>query len=189
MPFALWEVTLTDRSLFFADVANSFIAKRQDGWIWGRHSDKLPPTDLSRQDMKASVLYRIAAVLIVLFDIGHTFGFRQFDPGWGVEALVGSMRSIHFHVQGFSRTYWDLFVGAGFFVSVFLLFAAVVAWQLSGLSADTLARMRGVSWGLALSFVALMILSWRYFFFLPLLFSVLIASCLVAAAWVSAKPT
>ena len=139
--------------------------------------------------MKASLFYRIAAVLIVLFDIGHTLGFRQSDPSWGVDALVGSMRSIHFDVQGFSRTYWDLFVGAGFFVSVFLLFAAVVAWQLSGLSADTLSRMRGVSWGLALSFVALTILCWRYFFFLPILFSVLIASCLVAAAWLSAKTT
>jgi len=71
---------------------------------------------------------------------------------------------------------------------VFLLFAAVVAWQLSGLSADTLARMRGVSWGLALSFVALAILSWRYFFFLPILFSLLIAASLIAAAWLSEKP-
>jgi hypothetical protein len=139
--------------------------------------------------MKASILYRIAAVLIVLFDIGHTFGFRQSDPSWGVEALVGSMRSIHFNVQGFSRTYWDFFVGAGLFVSVFLLFAAVVAWQLSSLSAETLALMRRASWGLALSFVALTILSWRYFFFLPLLFSVLITACLVAAAWLSAKRT
>lgn len=139
--------------------------------------------------MRVSVLYRIAAVLIVLFAIGHTLGFHQFDPSWGVEALVGSMRSIHFNVQGFSRTYWDFFVGSGFSVSVFLLFAAVVAWQLSGLSAETLALMRGISWGLALTFVALTILSWSYFFFLPSLFSVLITVCLVAAAWLSAKPT
>jgi hypothetical protein len=138
--------------------------------------------------MRVSVLYRIAAVLIVLFAIGHTLGFRQFDPSWGVEALVGSMRSIQFDVQGLSRTYWDFFVGSGFSVSVFLLFAAVVAWQLSGLSAETLALMRGISWGLALSFVALTILSWSYFFFLPILFTVLITVCLVAAAWLSAKP-
>ena len=90
--------------------------------------------------MKASVFYRMAAGLILLFDLGHTFGFRQSDPSWGVDTLLSSMRSIHFDVQGFSRTYWDLFVGAGFFVSVFLLFAAVLAWQLGGLSAETLAR-------------------------------------------------
>jgi hypothetical protein len=138
--------------------------------------------------MKASVLYRIAAVLIVLFDIGHTFNFRQSDPNWGVGALIGSMRSIHFGVQGFSRTYWDLFVGAGFFVSVFLLFAAVVAWELGGLSAQTSAFTRRISWGLALCFVALTFLSWRYFFFLPILFSVLIAACLITGTWLSTKP-
>ena len=76
--------------------------------------------------MKASGFYRIASILLLLFDIGHTLGFRQSDPQWGVDALLASMRSIHFDVQGFTRTYWDLFVGAGFFVSVFLLFAAVL---------------------------------------------------------------
>ncbi len=61
--------------------------------------------------MKASTMYRIAAVLLLLFAIGHTLGFRESDPTWGVDALLASMRSIHFDVQGFNRTYWDLFVG------------------------------------------------------------------------------
>jgi len=95
--------------------------------------------------MTASAFIRIAAILLVLFDIGHTLGLRQSDPKWGVDALLASMRSIHFDAQGFSRTYWDLFVGAGLFVSVFLLFAAVLAWQLAGLPAETLAVMRGAT--------------------------------------------
>src|SRR5713101_5986273 len=84
--------------------------------------------------MKASMFYRIAAVLLLLFAVGHTLGFRQSDPKWGVDALLGSMRSIHFDVQGFNRTYWDLFVAAGFSVGVFYLFAAILAWQLGGLA-------------------------------------------------------
>ena len=83
--------------------------------------------------MKASMFYRIAAVLLLLFAVGHTLGFRQSDPNWGVDALLGSMRSIHFDVQGFNRTYWDLFVAPGFSVGVFYLFAAILAWQLGGL--------------------------------------------------------
>src|SRR3984893_11020540 len=75
--------------------------------------------------MKASMFYRIAAVLLLLFTVGHTLGFRQSDPKWGVDALLGSMRSIHFDVQGFNPTYWDLFVAAGFSVGVFYLFAAI----------------------------------------------------------------
>jgi hypothetical protein len=131
------------------------------------------------------MLYRIASILLLLFDVGHTLGFRQSDPKWGVDALLASMRSTHFDVQGFSRTYWDLFVGAGFFVSVFLLFAAVLAWQLAGLPAETLAVMRGTRWALALCFVAVTILSWIYFFTLPIVFLTPITVCLIAAAWLS----
>ena len=68
--------------------------------------------------MKASVFYRIAAVLLLLFAVGHTVGFRQAEPAWGVDGLVRSMRSVHFDVLGFDRTYWDFFVGAGLSVGV-----------------------------------------------------------------------
>jgi hypothetical protein len=138
--------------------------------------------------LKPPTFYRIAAVLLLLFAAGHTIGFLQHDPKWGVDALLGSMRSIHFDIQGFSRTYWDFFVGFGFFVTVFLLFAAVLAWQLGGVPAETLARMRGIAWAFVLCFAAVTVLSWRYFFILPIVFSLLITVCLIAAAWLSAKP-
>ncbi len=137
--------------------------------------------------MKASTFYREASVLLLLFDIGHTLSFRQSDPKWAVGTLLVSMRSIHFDVQGFSRSYWDLFVGAGFFVSVFLLFAAVLAWQLGGLSAEALALMRGPAWALVLCFAAVTVLTCIYFFMLPIIFTSLITVCLAAAAWFSGK--
>jgi len=137
--------------------------------------------------VKASLFYRIAAVLLVLFAVGHTLGFRQSDPAWGVDTLVGSMRSIHFDVQGFSRTYWDLFVAAGFSVGVFYLFAAVLAWQLGSLPAETVAAMRTTVWALALGFAAITVVSWTYLFIVPIVFSILITVCLTAAAWLSAK--
>ena len=114
--------------------------------------------------MKASIFYRIAAVLLLLFAVGHTLGFRQSDPKWGVDALLGSMRSIHYDVQGFNRTYWDLFVAAGFSVGVFYLFAAILAWQLGGLPAASLALMRGTAWAFALCFAAITVVSWRYLY-------------------------
>ena len=137
--------------------------------------------------MKASIFYRIAAVLLLLFAVGHTLGFRQSDPAWGVDALLGSMRSIQFEVQGFSRTYWDLFEAAGFSVGVFYLFAAILAWQLGGLPPATLALMRGTAWAFALCFAAITVVSWRYLFILPIAFSIVITLCLIAAAWFSAK--
>ncbi|MGA8220645.1 MAG: hypothetical protein WB780_03255 [Candidatus Acidiferrales bacterium] len=137
--------------------------------------------------MNAPILYRISSVLLVLFAIGHTLGFRQSDPAWGVDALLSSMRSIHFDVQGFNRTYWELFEAAGFSVGVFYLLAAILAWQLGGLPAATLALMRGTAWAFALCFAAITVVSWRYLFILPIVFSAVITVCLTAAAWLSAK--
>jgi hypothetical protein len=138
--------------------------------------------------VKASTLYRIASVVLVLFAVGHTLGFRQTDPKWGVDAVVASMHSGHFIVQGFDRTYWDFFVAFGLFGSVFVLFAAVLAWQLGGLPPATLASLRGISWALALCFLALTILAWRYLFMLPLISSTVVTVVLLMAAWVAGKP-
>jgi len=98
------------------------------------------------------------------------------------------MRSTHFDILGSSRTYWDFYVGFGLFVSVFLLLAVVLAWQLGGLPAETLARMRGVAWAFPLCFAAITVLSWGYFFIIPIVFSAVTTVCLIAAAWRSAKP-
>ena len=135
--------------------------------------------------MKASMFYRIAAVLLVLFDVGHTSGFPWSDPKWGVD--LGSMQLTHFYIMGFNRTYWDFYVGFGLFVSVLLLLAVVLAWQLGGLPPESLARMRGTAWAFALCFIAVTVLSWKYFFSIPIVFSIVTAICLTAAAWLSAK--
>ena len=77
--------------------------------------------------MKASLFYRIAAALLLLFTAAHTFGFRQNNPEWGADAVLALMRSVRFDAQGFTRTYWDFFSAFGLFFCVFLLFAAVLA--------------------------------------------------------------
>src|SRR5215475_4157130 len=110
---------------------------------------------LWRQAMKASVFYRIAALLLLLFAVAHTLGFRESDPKWGVDALLGSMRSIHFDVLGSSRTYWDLFVAAGYTAGVLYLFAAILAWNLSRLQPGTLVHMRALAWAFAACFAAI----------------------------------
>ena len=137
--------------------------------------------------MKASIFYRAAAVFLLLFALGHTLGFRQSDPQWGVDALLASMKSIHFDMQGFSRTYWDLFLAAGFTVAVFYVFAAILAWQLGGLPPETLSHVRGIAWTFALSFASITVVSWRYLFIVPIVFSLMITVCLVLAAWLSSK--
>lgn len=137
--------------------------------------------------MKASLLYRFAAVLLLLFAVGHTFGFSQTDPTWGIDGMLGPMRSLHFEVQGFNRSYWDFFVGTGYSVGVFLFFSAILAWQLGSLPAGTLALMRGTTWAFALCFAAITMLSVTFLFAIPIGFSAATTLCLTAAAWVSGK--
>jgi len=137
--------------------------------------------------VKARILYRSASVLLLLFAAGHTFGFRQNNPEWGAEAVIALMRSVHFDAQGFTRTYWDFFSAFGLFFSVFLLFSAELAWLLGGLPAETLVRVRSIAWALAICYVAITGLSFRYAFTTPLVFSVLITVFLIAAATLSAK--
>jgi hypothetical protein len=88
---------------------------------------------------------------------------------------------------GSNRTYWDLFVGAGYSVGVLYLFAAVLAWQFGGLPVATLALMRGAAWAFALSFAAITLVSWKYLFIIPIAFSIAITVCLTMAAWSSTK--
>ena len=109
--------------------------------------------------------------------------FRQVDPQWGIDPVITGMKAISFQVLGMQRTYWDFFVGFGFFVSVLQLFATPVAWQLATLDPRVLARMGLIWWGFVVAFVGLSGLSWRYFFPVPLLFSLAIALCLALAAW------
>ena len=137
--------------------------------------------------MKASLLYRVASVLLVLFAIGHTLGFRRVDPKWGVDAAIGTLKATRFNVQGLNRTYWGFYTGFGLFVTVFLLFAAALAWEVGGLPADALFATRVIGWTLALCFVGVTYLSWRYFFTAPVLFSAVITVCLVAAAWLAGR--
>jgi hypothetical protein len=139
--------------------------------------------------MKASVFYRIAAVLLVLFAIGHTLGFRQNNPEWGASSVISAMQSTRFNAQGFSRTYRDFFGAFGLFFSVFLLFAAVLAWQLGRVRAEDFgAFIRRTAWALAISFAAITALSFRYAFTTPIVFSTVITLSLIAAAWLSAMP-
>jgi len=135
--------------------------------------------------MKASLLYRISSVLLILFALGHTLGFRRVDPRWGVDSIIGALRSTHFDVQGLSRTYWDFYTGFGLFVAVLLVFTAVLSWQLGGLPKASLSAMPVITWGLAACFVVVTFLSWKYFFMVPLIFSGAVAICLIAAAWIA----
>src|SRR6476469_8928396 len=81
--------------------------------------------------MTATTPFRICAVVLVLFAMGHTFGFLRFQPGTAEGAAVkAAMESVRFPFGNASRSYAELYRGFGFFVTAYLLFAALISWEL-----------------------------------------------------------
>jgi hypothetical protein len=125
------------------------------------------------------ILYRTAAVLLLLFAALHTVGFTQIDPSWGIDELIARLRSTTFLAQGQTRSYWDFYIGLGYSVTVWQLVAGLAAWELG----RTTAALPLLRWGLVGAMAATAWLSWRYIFPAPLVLSLLIAGCLAWAAW------
>ncbi len=84
--------------------------------------------------MKAILLYRTAAVLLLLFALGHTFGFLRFTPttteGRAVQSAMNNVRL----VTNADFTYGKFYTGFGLFATTYLLFSAFLAWYLGGLT-------------------------------------------------------
>jgi hypothetical protein len=125
------------------------------------------------------VLYRVSAVLIVLLGLGHSAGYPWSDPAWGVD--LHTIQAQHFNVLGFSRTYWQFYVGFGLSVGILLLLPAVTAWQLGNPSPQH-GQRRVIAWVLVLTFAAITLLDCMYFFIIPIVFSAAITVCLILAA-------
>jgi hypothetical protein len=134
--------------------------------------------------MNATLLYRIASVLFLLFAIGHTLGFLTLKPPTP-EALAvrDGMRSVHFQVGSGTYSYGGFYNGFGLYVTAYLLFSAFLAWQLSGLAVRFPQAIGGIGWIFFTVQLAGFALSWVYFSAAPATLSALVAMCLGAATW------
>lgn len=140
---------------------------------------------------KATLLYRIASVLLILFAVGHTFGFMKFQaPTAEGRAVWESMNNVHFQVGRTDATYARFYLGFGLFATLYLLFAAFLAWHLGTLARSTPQAIGALGWVfLAVQLVSL-VLSWIYFLPPPVVLSGLVAICVGWASWLvsTAKP-
>jgi len=134
--------------------------------------------------MTARLLYRIAAVVLVVFAAGHTFGFLSFRPPSpeGL-AVYEAMNSVQFEFAGASYSYAKFYTGFGLTVTAYMLFGAFLAWHLGSLTASHPRAIGALAWAFAAVQLACLALSVLYFFLVPVLFSAAVVVCLVWAAW------
>jgi hypothetical protein len=134
--------------------------------------------------MNATLLYRIAAALLILFALGHTIGFLHFKPPTPEAIAVrDAMTNVHFEVKGASFSYGGFYNGFGLFVTAYLLFSAFLAWHLGGLATREPQAIGGLGWAFFAVQVASLALSWIYFSVPPAVFSGIVAACVGWAAF------
>jgi hypothetical protein len=134
--------------------------------------------------MKVTVLYRIAAVLLILFAAGHTIGFLKFRPETPEgRAVFESMNNVHFQVGKGSFTYGGFYTGFGLVATLYLLFSAYLAWHLGTLAGKNPAAIGALGWVFCAVQIVSLLLSWIYFAPPPVILSALVAICLGWGSW------
>jgi hypothetical protein len=132
----------------------------------------------------ATLLYRIACVVLILFAIGHTVGFLKFKaPTPEARAVQESMSSVHFQVGSASRTFTGFYNGFGLFATLYLLFSAYLAWHLGDLARTNPQAIGMLGWVFTVVQLGSLVLSWIYFLPPPVFLSALVAICLGWGSW------
>jgi hypothetical protein len=134
-------------------------------------------------EMSATILFRIAAGVFVLFAAGHTFGFLSFKPPTA-EALAvqAAMSNVVFKVGKSDLSFGGFYVGFGLSCTASMLFSAVLCWQLGALAIVHPRTIAGVAWSLFGVQLAGVALSIKYFGLPPTIFSAGLAALLGWAA-------
>ena len=129
--------------------------------------------------MRTVIFLRIASVLTLVHAALHTIGgvFGAPDPGVQ-QATVAVMKANEFQVMGVMRSYGDFYLGLGLIVSVFLTVEAVLFCQLGSLAKTDAVRLRPVLATFLVGYLCAAVVSYRYFFFAPVITEILIALCL-----------
>lgn len=128
---------------------------------------------------------RVATYLLILYAFVHTAGALFNTPSFSpdADAVLASMRSVRFPVQGVERTWFNFWFGFGLIDSVFFVASAAIAWFLGGRPLAERRALRPIAWILFLGYAGSIVIILREFFLGPLIFSALITICFGLECW------
>lgn len=131
--------------------------------------------------MRTTLWLRISAIVSLLFGIGHSLGGMQNWSPIPDNPVIQSMRTVSFHVMGVDRTYLDFYRGFGYCLSVSMFLQAALLWMLGSVA---LAHSSGVRPMIAAFIIATVLgglISSKYIFPIPALFSLVLCATLIVA--------
>jgi hypothetical protein len=135
--------------------------------------------------MKTVSLYRVAALILVVFCAGHTIGGMLLQKSLGLEAdaVFASMKSVRFNFNGSTCTWYGFWFAFGLTASVFLILSAIIAWELDKVRPESWQAVSVIAWALVAAHVANSILTWAYFFVAPGVMSTVVTILFGVGAW------
>jgi hypothetical protein len=84
--------------------------------------------------MRPSLFYRIAAIVNVLFAIGHTAGFLTFRPKSAEGQAAAKAMAMVFNEDGTRFSYTGFYTGFGLSCTLAMLLIAIWSWWLGSLA-------------------------------------------------------
>jgi len=134
--------------------------------------------------MSATLLYRMAAVLFVLFAVGHTYGFLTLRPPSAEgRAVYDAMNTVRFEIDGRSFTCGAFYRGFGLSCTASMILSAFLCWHLGGLARSAPAAIGALGWVFFTVQVVGVVLSFLYFGPPPMVLSALVAAMVGVAAF------
>jgi hypothetical protein len=138
--------------------------------------------------MSATLLYRVAAFIFVLFAVGHTYGFLSLRPASPEgRAVYDSMNNVQFDVRGRSFTYGAFYRGFGLSCTASLILSAFLCWHLGDLARSAPAAIGMLGWVFFAVQVFGVVLSYLYFGPPPMVLGSLVALLVGAAAFLAGR--
>lgn len=136
--------------------------------------------------MTARLFLRIASITVLLFGIGHTAGYPWVGEVTAEQlSQISAVKSITAVTQGFVRSYWDFHVGFGLLISLLFLVQAIIFWRLSSFAESEPKTVRFIAAVFAAFYIATTVLNFLYFFWAPIICSVVMIVCILGA-WMRA---
>ncbi len=132
--------------------------------------------------MNPAIWLRTASILTLIHAVLHTVGGMFGDPRNPEQAAARTIIQTHqFDAFGVARSYWDFYFGFGLVTSVALFLLTVLLWQFAALVKTDPAKVRPFLAVLFVTFIAIAVISWFYFFAPPFIFEIVIAICIGVA--------
>ena len=136
--------------------------------------------------LTATLLYRIAGVVFILFAIGHTFGFLSFRaPSVEARNVYDAMNQVRFQVGSQTFTYGGWYRGFGLGATSAMLFWSYLCFHLAALSRSNPQAIGTLGWAFFAVQAAGAVLGFMYFGIEAMVFSAASAVLVGAAAWMA----